>query len=349
MSPSTVSTARLYPTPPPDNKRVVFLHLQKLPPPPSPSPPSPALSVRQLSWFSSESLAPLAIAFNPLGDYALLVTSSLHLLVVSMAQLLPDSRVYGAQSSSGLGWEGELITRLYGGPGDEAWGAPSSLLWWETSDFLQLALVGTQSGVLVVVNLVTRAVVGTARVNGPIQQLEVLVDGAMDCVHAIISSADCQWRLLLEQRSTGYVWGGEGGEGAAFLPCLEAGQQQQEEGPTRRRLSGLRQMSVEKIANIRQRLAEGRRLLRTRSESEDLARYEAEEEGGSITSSAQEWCGRARVHQRAGGVRQDGCAGRPRDTPSVRWGAWPKPNAMSRRRTRLHTPAAVSTAMAATL
>jgi len=38
----------------------------------------------------------------------------------------------------------------------------------------------------------------------------------------------------------------------------------------RSRLQGLKQMSVDKIANIRQRLAEGRRMLRTRSESDEL-------------------------------------------------------------------------------
>ena len=93
----------------------------------------------------------------------------------------------------------------------------------------------------------------------------------MDCAHVILSSTDTQWRVLVEQRSTGYVWSGEGCTAEAnFMPCLETAP---EEGQTRRRLSGLKQMSVEKIANIRQRLAEGRRLLRTRSESEDLARY----------------------------------------------------------------------------
>ena len=93
--------------------------------------------------------------------------------------------------------EGEVVTRVAWGPVEEAWGAPCSLLWWETSDFLQLALVGTQAGALVVVNLVTRAVVGACRVAGPILQLEVVVDAAMDSVHVILSSPDMQWRCHL--------------------------------------------------------------------------------------------------------------------------------------------------------
>lgn len=43
---------------------------------------------------------------------------------------------------------------------------PSTSPRWETSDFLQLGLVGTQGGVLVVVNLVTGALVGTCRYAG---------------------------------------------------------------------------------------------------------------------------------------------------------------------------------------
>ena len=215
-------------------------------------------------------MAPQAIAFNPLGDYALLLTSGYQLLVVSILSLVPENKVFGKQESSGLGWEKEVLTRLYPGPGEESWGAPTSLLWWETSDFLQLALIGTQAGFLVVINLVTQTLVGSCKVSGPVLQLEVVVDSAMDCVHVILSSKDTQWRVLVEQRSTGYVWSGEGCTAEAnFMPCLETAP---EEGQTRRRLSGLKQMSVEKIANIRQRLAEGRRLLRTRSESEDLAR-----------------------------------------------------------------------------
>ena len=252
-----------------DNKHVIFVCLPKSPPDAPTTEES--LSLREISWFSSESLAPQALAFNPLGDYAIVLTSGFHLLVISILRLVPENRVFGKQESSGLGWEKEVLTRVYPGPGEEVWGPPTSLLWWETSDFLQLALVGTQAGFLVVINLVTQTLVGSCKVSGPILQLEVVVDSAMDCVNVIISSTDTQWRLLLEQRSTGYVWSGEGcASEASFLPCLETAP---EEGQTRRRLSGLKQMSVEKIANIRQRLAEGRRLLRTRSENEDLARY----------------------------------------------------------------------------
>jgi hypothetical protein len=147
-----------------ESKQVVFSSLQKLPTTPGPPPPpEPPVSPRQIQWLTGASPAAVAVAFNPLGDYALLVTSGLQLLVLSVGRLLPDNRVFGSAESSGLGWDQQLVTRVYPGPGQESWGAPSALLWWETSDFLQLGLVGTQNGTLAVVNLVTKTLVGTCR------------------------------------------------------------------------------------------------------------------------------------------------------------------------------------------
>ena len=86
----------------------------------------------------------------------------------------------------------------------------------------------------------------------------------MDCVHLLISGKDTQWRLLLEQRSTGYVWGSGECEGLGREVRGVVVDQDDQGVMQRSRLQGLKQMSVDKIANIRQRLAEGRRMLRTR-------------------------------------------------------------------------------------
>jgi hypothetical protein len=90
------------------------------------------------------------------------------------------------------------------------------------------------------------------------------MDPAMDCVHLLISGKDTQWRLLVEQRSTGYVWGSGDCEVVGRESRGMAMEQEDQGVMQRSRLQGLKQMSVDKIANIRQRLAEGRRMLRTR-------------------------------------------------------------------------------------
>ena len=92
-------------------------------------------------------------------------------------------------------------------------------------------------------DLVSSSLLGTCQVEGEVERLEVIMDPAQDCVHLLVTTAQAQWRLLLEQRSLGWVWGGEGGAGAP---------------PSRGRLQGLAQLSVEAVAGLRARLAEGR-------------------------------------------------------------------------------------------
>lgn len=97
----------------------------------------------------------------------------------------------------------------------------------------------------------------------PVIKLESVVDNALDCTYVFITSADgSQYRQLLEQRSSGYVWGG------SFVP-IQA--QSREKTPRttseeslaapRSRLSGLRQLSAVGLANLRSKLSEGRKML----------------------------------------------------------------------------------------
>ena len=102
--------------------------------------------------------------------------------------------------------------------------------------------------------------------------MEVMVDPALDSVHLLVTTESQQWRILVEQRSTGYVWGLED-TGPVSVPrdtrvsnghdmCDDTSAVQ------RTRLQSIKQMSVDRIANLRTRLAEGRRLLKSRSEAE---------------------------------------------------------------------------------
>ena len=71
--------------------------------------------LKELDWFSNESLRAKSISFNPLGDYSLVVTENFDLYVISISRILPDNRVFG-KSSSGLSWDKDPVTQVFRGP-----------------------------------------------------------------------------------------------------------------------------------------------------------------------------------------------------------------------------------------
>ena len=98
-------------------------------------------------------------------------------------------------------------------------------------------------------------------VKGAVSRLEVMVDSALDCVNLLVTTESQQWRVLIEQRSTGYVWGCAGDLTTCHVPpspqqtrvnghCNEA----DDTGALQRtRLQSIKQMSVDRITNLRNR------------------------------------------------------------------------------------------------
>ena len=224
--------------------------------------------IQNIEWFANESLKVKNISFNPLGDYCLAVTENFDLYVICIERILPGNEMVG-KASSGLSWNKEVVTGVFTPPArsEFEFGRPSSVLWWETCDFVQLGFVGTDDGHLVVINLVRGEMVSHTAVQGPVTGLQVMMDSALDSVHLLVSSRQEQWRVLVEQRSSGYTWGCAD---CPPSPPRQAASSQDNELGQRSRLQSIKQLSVDRIATLRHRLSEGRKMLRTRSETEDV-------------------------------------------------------------------------------
>ena len=227
--------------------------------------------LRNIEWFSNESLKVKNVSFNPLGDYSLVVTENFDLYVLCVEKILAGNEMEG-KASSGLSWNKEVVTGVFSAPSRAGFefGLPTVVLWWETCDFIQLGFVGTDEGHIVVINLVSGQMVSSTSVPGEVTELQVMMDPALDSVRLVVSSSQEQWRVLVEQRSTGYTWG--------CVDCppspprqASIASQDSPEVVQRSRLQSIKQLSVDRIANLRHRLSEGRRMLRTRSETEDPA------------------------------------------------------------------------------
>ena len=155
----------------------------------------------------------------------------------------------------------------------------------------------------------------------PIVFLDTITDNALDCTFLLITCGrlmsagptasasnsqprTSQFRLLLEQRSTGFSWcegGGIGGgvnnndeenrapkdqDDASSNASSTGSTGQQQQPQPRSRLSGLRQMSAAGFANLRQRLSEGRKMLdrrvSTSSTSVEIGVEAVEASGGHV-------------------------------------------------------------------
>ena len=70
-------------------------------------------ALRELEWFSNETLTAKCSCFNPIGDFSMVVTENCDLYVISITSLLQDNQVL---SKSGLSWDKEIVTKVFNGP-----------------------------------------------------------------------------------------------------------------------------------------------------------------------------------------------------------------------------------------
>lgn len=242
-------------------------------------------------WYADPGLRPRVVALSWNGEVVVVACRDGIIAVGPLKSLCPPLTAGEVASKKGFKLvqvpkksedrEAECRRRLQ----------PTSLSWWSTPESKALALVGTHSGYVVIVDLVDGKEIGyTKPSDKPIVKLEQLADNANDCLYLFITDGrGKQWRQLLEQRSSGYTWCGAnenaslpktptlekaaGSNGTKLLDPDDSSPLQQTPGsgidrsdsnedlPARSRLAGLKQMSVASLANLRQRLSEGRRLL----------------------------------------------------------------------------------------
>ena len=227
-----------------------------------------------VSWFNDPLLVPQTLCFSTQDDLLLIGTCSGILSVIPAKLLFMDTTFSSSSKKVRIVRardEAEIGRRAM----------PSSICWWATNESKALAILGTNHGYVIIIDLVDGKEIGFVKVSEKaIVRLEQITDNAKDNTYLFITDIiGKQWRQLLEQRSTGFTWCGAN-EAASHpkTPTLEkaaAGasldtanpmdkspepSEIEEEFTTRSRLAGLKQMSVASIASLRQRLGETRKI-----------------------------------------------------------------------------------------
>lgn len=152
---------------------------------------------------------------------------------------------------------------------------PTSLVWWQTLDCNQNALIGFENGNISLISLTDGRCFGSCAITETILQLNLFHDNSLDAVSLMVrifphnffqycyffmisfkinGVSGQQWKLVLEQHSIGYLWPPDANNLS--------------DDASRSRLQNLRQLSAEKLAYFKQKFTENKHNRRDSSNSD---------------------------------------------------------------------------------
>ncbi|XP_046385800.1 uncharacterized protein LOC124155755 [Ischnura elegans] len=209
--------------------------------------------VKRVPWYLDPERAIVALTFDPSGSWLLVIGSDASFSLVPVLTVISGT---SAGVVSRHGWATRDITSFPPPPRQDAHHPlhPTCVTWWENTQWGPVAVLGGDRGEVLFVDLATGTSVGSTTITGPVKSLHLCHNNKLDSIFLLITNSNReQWKLLLEQRDKGYYWPLDRVDSSSPLtrgpPLL----------PTRSRLQGLKQLSVEKISLIKQKLAETRK------------------------------------------------------------------------------------------
>ena len=126
----------------------------------------------RIPWFGEADLRPRCLKLSPEGDFCLIGTENGCLFVLNSKSLIPDfepqdrdvnHREWAKRTAKGMAVSAKHSKRVFGalsGNGDvvnvpsSRCAHPSSVLWWTTQDQRSMAVVGSLTGWIVIVDLI---------------------------------------------------------------------------------------------------------------------------------------------------------------------------------------------------
>ncbi|XP_066992544.2 uncharacterized protein ca [Anabrus simplex] len=230
--------------------------------------------MKLVPWYTDSSRRITCMCFDPSGTWLLIAGYDSSLFIIPALAIVDSSAVLDHR------WSTTDVTPFFtttsvtiNGSCSKTY-APVAIVWWQSLQECQhTAVVGNERGDIMFISLTTGSQLGITYIKSPITSLHICQDNSLDTVFLLITDdSRNQWKLLLEQRATGYTWPVENGSnnkggGSSSLDLsssqssvdLEFGSRTASHYPTARsRLQGLKQLSVEKLASLRQKLAETR-------------------------------------------------------------------------------------------
>ncbi|XP_071855799.1 RCC1 and BTB domain containing protein claret [Bombus fervidus] len=209
--------------------------------------------IKRIPWFQGSHKQIAALCFHSMGSW-LLTTS-----VDGSVYIIPALYFVDENCEKDKRWTSDDITSFPSISSQSSHSKPTAIVWWQSTVIpAEIGIIGTEYGEIIFINLETGHQTNVTQIKGNIASLHICRDQSNDIVSLLITSQSRgQWRLLLEQRTYSCLHHLENGESYNALHTNDNMYDNTKIfASTRSRLQGLKQLSVEKIAILRQKLIE---------------------------------------------------------------------------------------------
>ncbi|XP_034188520.2 RCC1 and BTB domain containing protein claret [Osmia lignaria lignaria] len=209
--------------------------------------------IKRIPWFQGSHKQISALCFHSVGSW--LLSASVDGSVYIIPALCWVDESYDRDRR----WTSDDITSFPSISSQSSHSKPTAIVWWQSSVIpAEIGIIGTEYGEILFINLETGHQTSVTQVKGNISSLHICHDQSNDIVSLLITSQSRrQWRLLLEQRTYSCLHHLENGEPYNVLHTNDNMYDNTKIfASTRSRLQGLKQLSVDKLAILRQKLIE---------------------------------------------------------------------------------------------
>nr|CAH7724512.1 unnamed protein product [Callosobruchus chinensis] len=220
--------------------------------------------VRQIPWFNDAQKKIQAICFDPSATWLLAVSADCSLYIIPALSIVDKKQKVDCK------WTLNDVTH-FPKSCQVLDAKPTSIMWWQTFDCNQNALVGFENGNIVLISLTDGRCLGSCSIAEPVKLLCLCQDNSLETVSLLINAASGQqWKLVLEHHSSSYIWPPDANN--------------QSDDSTRSRLYNLKQLGVDKLASLRQRLSDARAGRRDSQTSDTTSESSHSESNHSVHS-----------------------------------------------------------------
>ncbi|KOX68598.1 X-linked retinitis pigmentosa GTPase regulator like protein [Melipona quadrifasciata] len=208
--------------------------------------------IKRIPWFQGSHKQISALCFNFMGSW-LLSTS-----VDGSVYIIPALYFVDENCEKDRRWTSDDITSFPPISSQSSHSKPTAIVWWQSTIIpAEIGIIGTEYGEIIFINLETGHQTNVTQIKGNIASLHICRDQSNDIVSLLITNQSRrQWRLLLEQRTYSCLQHLENGESYNALRTNDMYDNTRIFASTRSRLQGLKQLSVDKLAILRQKLIE---------------------------------------------------------------------------------------------